>query len=299
MGEAKDRKPFTLDAVQTGVTQPRATATSTAPYRQPQATGTPSGTLPPFAVTPSFRISFDTSQVDTDPTMNQAITKTKTTQAYNLFCQIAKRGDGKTFLKEIADFPNNLVFETDSDGEDAGLSAAEINKQIQGSVPKVKDITVIFVSSLPTEGDVGSHEPSVPASSYKIWILIKEDDLSKGSQTWPSLPGCKPDIVYNHKKSESQMVVTMFHELVHIWFVFKYWVWGGQSDNNLGHETYTPCRKSKPFFTEVLRKDGTQFPGNARQPFYDMLRRFYQEADTIESTQIKVPPLAPQPPLKK
>lgn len=283
---------FVGDAKDKDVVKPRETATSTDPNKQPSQAAAPSVPFTPVVVD-QMQITFDDSLLQQDPTIDPAYARTKARAAYDLFCKIAKGSEGQALLKEmagfprnqIADFPKNIVFEWEEPPDE------DVKKSMTKTMatwPGIATIKVVFVNTLPKLGDVAVHTPAGLSSEYTVSVLMEKDDPSQGTDLWPAIPTCVPNIMYSHKKAESQMVVALFHELVHIWFMHKFWMWGGQSENNLGHETYDPCQKTgRPFFTEVLRKNHDAFRGVPTQPFYSKLKTFYEEVDASERPPVK------------
>jgi len=104
-----------------------------------------------------------------------------------------------------------------------------------------------------------------PSTHYTIWVRFKNDRGENEPGIWPNIPGVN-NIAFKHKKAASRMTLNLFHEVIHIWFHYKYWWHEGQSGNT-GHGKY-----EAPFWDEIA---GTY-------PFYDKIVAFYKEIDKLE-----------------
>lgn len=163
----------------------------------------------------------------------------------------------------------NLFGRTD---EGVKLLNALANFPMYPQLPAIKRVNVGFQENMlpsddPSADTDGLFGPQSPAARYDLWVKYKKSEA--GSGRWPNTE--KPcNIVYSHRKDESAMAVTLFHELLHIWFVNTYWFYFLQKGNT-GHGNVMECEY-----------DVVESQGNYSRPFLDWLLRFYQEIDRKE-----------------
>jgi len=166
-------------------------------------------------------------------------------KVYNLF---GRTTEGTKLLNALANFP------------------------IHPQLPQIKRINVGFQENMlasddPAADTDGIFGPQYPAPQYDLWVKYKKNTTFVGK--WPNTQkAC--NIVYTHRNDESHMAVTLFHELLHIWFVNKYYLYFLQKGNT-GHTKVEDCEY-----------DVVESGGVLRRPFLDWLVLFYQEIDKKE-----------------
>lgn len=157
--------------------------------------------------------------------------------------------------------------------EGVKLLNALANFPIHPQLPAIKRINVGFQENMlpsddPAADTDGMFGPQHPAAQYDLWVKFKKGAVS-GPGRWPNTTkSC--NIVFTHKRDDSHMAVTLFHELLHIWFVNAYWLYFLQKGNT-GHGKVEDCE-----YDQVQTATGT------RRPFLDWLVVFYAEIDKIE-----------------
>ena len=156
--------------------------------------------------------------------------------------------EGRKLLKDLSSFP------------------------IHPQLPALKKINVAFQDNLlqstdPNADTDGQFHPAWPAEEYALWIKYKKN--APGPGKWPNTPkNC--NILYTHRKDESAMAVILYHELLHIWFVNKYWLYFLQKGNT-GHLKVENCEY------DIVEINNKQY-----YPFLDRLILFYKEIDSKE-----------------
>lgn len=156
--------------------------------------------------------------------------------------------------------------------EGVKLLNALANFPIHPQLPAIKRINVGFQenmlpSSDPAADTDGIFGPSYPAAQYDLWVKYKKDATFIGK--WPNTTK-RCNISFTHRNDESHMTVTLFHELLHIWFVNNYWLYFLQKGNT-GHGKVEDCEY------DIVETEAGQ-----RQPFLEWLMLFYQEIDKKE-----------------
>jgi hypothetical protein len=219
----------------------------------------------------SLEISFDTTLPPLDQQLREQWSKTKILEAYRLFSVIAQRPAGKMLLDELDDFPDPNLLVVDPNGQYDPV----LLKNAMKALPAIQKINVSFSTAFrqnkdPDYDTAGTFDPDYPNPVYTVRVRLLDDDNDPGSRAWPNIPGCTPVITYTHRMGAARMAIFLFHELLHIWFINKYYFYFNQSGNT-GHRGYTPCPPA--FFDEV----------NGTRPFYDRLKQFYSEVDAWEA----------------
>jgi hypothetical protein len=140
-------------------------------------------------------------------------------------------------------------------------------------------IDVRFVESLPPEADedIGYYSPrEAGAEAYEVLVRFAAEarpDTGDGTRTielfgiYPDNSAC--DIIFWYQEPESTMAHTLFHELLHIWFIHTYRF--EQRKYPTGHNNARWCQFEEEFL-ELLRAhardleqvEGVTPPGNLR-----------------------------------
>lgn len=132
-------------------------------------------------------------------------------------------------LEEIADFPTGLVFRREQQ-----LTLAKLRKtQPELVPPTVRNIAIGFLSTdtksaqaaTPKMGasDLGFFDPPSLGRSYKVGVRFRILSDPPGVKYWPCPEHPQRSIEFEHKTQVSLMAGIVGHELLHIWFMYKFW----------------------------------------------------------------------------
>ena len=286
----QDRNTFVDEPKKKDVAQPRQTATST----------TPNQTAAP---TPSPTRSYTKNQLNVEvsvvpPPFTLDVERAGVQQAasdmYDLVFQKSKLGP--QLLDEIAALPAGVLDPPE------GKLPADARKQL----PKVTQIKVSLIPPDPNDSEKGDYKPqgygptyTGYSSSYLLEVRAEARDKPASIKDrytyWPGFNGLPKEdyIIYGHYKAGSVMATYLYHELLHVWFVYKYWFFTGQTGNSLGHGDYTVRAHGFPFYDP-----GELVKGKPTYPFREKLRAFFAEIDSLEGvkTPVQVSPNIPWAP---
>jgi hypothetical protein len=250
-----------------------ASPTSSAPYQQPLPT-------PPQIISRTFR----QLQIDvllTPPEFglpgDAGATRTGATNMCDLVFNKTK--GGSALLKEIAAFPDGAI----------DVYGAPLSRETRAILPKVKNITVSLLAKDPNADEVGDFDPVGRSTKYTVKVRVSPDAPPNPGERltfFPPIIGLKRSeyILFGHQKAASRMAVTLFHELVHIWYVYKYSFYNLQNNINTGHGPYES--PATTFYDVVSVGE------NNTLPFLSKLSPFYNEIDSLEGAK---PPAIPTP----
>ena len=218
----------------------------------------------------------------------------------------------KQLLDEICSFPDEgLVFPVVAPTEQP-LSVPVLKRNAPATIPRVEKVWVRFMSQQWLMEDVekseeeqkasgrldadGEFAPQRPASVYDIYVKFQLD-REAGVKYWPCPSRADLSFSFAWRAREAQMCELIMHEMVHIWFTYKFWFFRYQHMQSFGHgdENSTPIRCSDAFFDE-FNLDEVAWPprgrplwpggpmverGQAVKPFRDRLGPIYAEIDAI------------------
>src|ERR1019366_2861953 len=113
-------------------------------------------------------------------------------------------------------------------------------------------------------------EPGWPQFFYDVTVLPqKKDSPATPPYYWPG--GSLPCISYSFSSRASQMATTIYHELLHIW-----WINNSQQDENTGHGGRTDncssyaepffMKKLKDFYADMDNREQCQGLGSSKSP---------------------------------
>jgi hypothetical protein len=252
-------KAFVEDVRKILVAEPRKAALQ----RESRLADTP----PPLAYTvKQMAIRFNPTLPLEEEQFRRQASLTLLTRVLTLFSEIIQGTETIRLLNDIADFPSGLVLSSEQ----------TLSPEDRDRLRRVEEITISFGTAFTTQTDPnydtdGDFSPDELVSKYRITVKFLDDNSQEGSKSWP--PGrCNPKIRYRFRKAESRMVATLFHELLHIWYLHRYWFYHYQTKAT-GHRRYTDC----PFFDEVAGAEGT-----TSRPFYVRLSNIFAAIDAKE-----------------
>jgi hypothetical protein len=269
---------FIADIKRIFVSEAAAAAKSAAPFKQPEANG--AGKKVPFSIG-GLLLEIDTT-IPAQESRDEIMRRQAASSVQEALALLRRATSIAALLKEISQFPNGFALDPGSTLSPAALA----------SFPRVQKINVAFWTKyIPTadaNGDTdGTFEPARPATAYNVSVKLQLDDPEPGVRYWPMPPTvCSQYVQHTHKKAAARMLATLAHELVHIWFTYKFWIYTGQNGNNTGHADAKIC---SPYLFDLvaLPPDQAIWPGgpkyaeNGSRPFQLRLQAILNEIDSL------------------
>lgn len=260
-----------------------ADARAAAVSRQPLATASPPREL--VWKTDSLTLAFDdvvsSGLPDWSADAQKAPRARVIAAVFDLFKSLSA---SQRLLDDIAAFPEGIVVGADQ----------ELDDENRRKLRPVSHIGVTFwLGPLPiasTDGDtLGHFNPEGRSDRYTISVQLLNQDAPPGDKYWPCPPTKQNPCLavrYAHKRAVSRMASLVAHELVHIWFTYKFSLLdlGG---GGTGHGTYSKAC-SMSFFDPVEAQAGPMWPGGPAYPqglsapFFERLKYFYRQLDEKE-----------------
>lgn len=87
-------------------------------------------------------------------------------------------------------------------------------------------------------GTVGEFYPDRLDTEYWVFIRLHGTNDGPGPKFWPCPEEPHRSIAYMHRTPVARMVRTFAHELLHVWYVYKFWFLMHQEPGRDGHATY-------------------------------------------------------------
>jgi hypothetical protein len=216
------KEPYLL--AQASTPSAAAGPTSSAPYQQPSPP-------PPRTI----RKAFNQLQIEvllTPPEFGLPGDAEAATTRATKMCDLVfnRTKGGSALLNEIAAFPNGVI-----DPPGGPLSLEQ-----RAKLPKVTKIAVSLAPEDPNADETGKFDPLWYSTTYTVNVRVSADAPQNPGERFnffPRIIGLKQSeyILFGHAKAASRMAVTLFHELVHIWYVYKYYFDKLQTKNSTGH----------------------------------------------------------------
>lgn len=242
-----------------------------------------------------FEVALDVASTKPDFAVEAA--RAKREAIINTVCQqFLSLRETTVVLNEIAAFPQNIVLAPGQqlDAENARLLS-----------PVEKIAVTFWFAGLPgrnsNEDVVGYFDPESRAAEYQIAILLDEGEPSMGgAQYWPCQRTSGSDCVairYAHKSAAARMMSTLAHELLHVWFAYKFSL---ANVGGTGHGGYD--RADSGFFFDRVATGLTVWPGGTKyaaksdapemvvpkgldladKPFLARLANYYKQIDAAD-----------------
>ena len=110
-------------------------------------------------------------------------------------------------------------------------------------------------------------EPGWPQFFYDVTILPQKDSPATPPNYWPG--GSALCIRYSFSSGASEMATTIYHELLHIWWINNFHSTYTGHDPDAGNcSAYAPgfMKKLKDFYGDMDNREQCQGPGSSKSP---------------------------------